>query len=113
MMVIEEPKVTDGVQHLESRVARLEAHVENISEVCSDIKLDVRRLDTKLDDFRKDVDRRFEGVNSKFDGINSKFEALNSKIDSFSGKIAELKVWTLTVVAGGVLTIVARALHWI
>jgi hypothetical protein len=28
-------------------------------------------------------------------------------------KIGDLKVWTLTVVATGILAVIARALHWL
>ena len=94
---------------LEERVARLEANVEHIRSDISDIKIDVRRLNDKIDGVNKDLTGRIDAVDQK----------LTAKIDSIIQAIAELKigraldrVWWL-LMSGALLGVMARAFKWI
>lgn len=44
------------------------------------------RLEQKIDAYKADTDRKFEGVNTKFEGVNTKFESINTKFE-------KQKVW--------------------
>ena len=105
---------------VEERVARLEANVEHIRSDISDIKIDVRRLNDKIDGVNRDLTGKIDGVNKdltgKIDGLDQK---LTAKIDSVIQAIAELKIgraldrvgWLL--MSGALLGIMARAFKWI
>jgi hypothetical protein len=81
-----------------------------VSTDVSEIKLDVR-------DLRKTVDARFDKVDARFEKVDARFDKLEEKVnENFTQlieKIGDLKVWTLTVVATGILAVVARAFHWL
>jgi len=55
-----------------------------------------------------------EGINHKFDVVNERISALHV---SMIEKLGEIKVWALTVLGGGIgfgiLSVLARAFHWI
>ena len=122
MLALEkEPKMEEGVARLEPRVARLEARVDQMSSDISEIKVEQR-------DLHKSMDSEFDAVNAKsdarFDKVDAKFDAVNARIDKLTEtmhqnfakmikQFGDFKVWTLVVVAGGILNVVARALHWI
>lgn len=162
-----EPEMENSPTQLDTRVARLETHMEhmasNISRIMEALldlrtsteakfELIIQKFDGRFDGVngRFDgvnqkfegvnqkfdavnqkfegvnqkfdaVNQKFEGVNEKFDGINQKFEQVNERISmlhvSMTEKFGEVKVWALTVLGGGlgfgILSIVARALHWI
>jgi hypothetical protein len=104
MLALEkEPKMEDSVVRLEPRVARLEAHVDHMSADISEIKVEQR-------DLRKSMDSKFDAVNARIDKLT---ETMNQNFASMIKQIGDLKVWTLVVVAGGILSVVARAFHWI
>lgn len=62
---------------MEERVARLEIHVEHIRTDVADIKVDIRRLDAKIDG----VEQR---LSAKIDGVDQR---LSAKIDSLDVKL--------------------------
>jgi chromosome segregation ATPase len=127
---------------VEERVARLEANVEHIRSDISDVKIDLRRLNDKVESIDQKLITRIDGVeqrlSAKIDGVHEK---LTSKIDSadqrLSGKADALKdsvaslaltveksfaslkigraldrVWWL-LMSGAMLGIMARAFKWI
>jgi hypothetical protein len=55
-----------------------------------------------------------ERINHKFDVVNERISALHV---SMIEKLGEIKVWALTVLGGGIgfgiLSVLARAFHWI
>jgi predicted nucleic acid-binding Zn-ribbon protein len=108
------------VTQLESRVTRIEVQLTHLISGMAETK-------TQLHDFRKWVEAKFDETNSKsetkVDGINVKFAAVNSKIDNLQTtmlrefdnlnatmirEFGRLRLWTVVVVGGGILTIVAR-----
>jgi hypothetical protein len=83
---------------VEERVARLDVNVEHIQSDVSEMKIDVRRL------------------NDKIDGLKESVAALSLTMEK---SFAELKigrafdrVWWL-LMSGALLGLMARALHWI
>jgi len=92
---------------LDTRVARLEIHMEHMSS-------NINRILSELHDLRISTEARFEVVNQKFDAVNERISAMHV---SMTEKLGEIKVWALTVLGGGVgfgiLTVIARAFHWI
>jgi len=116
---------------MEERVAKLEANVEHIRSDVSDIKVDVRRLNDKIDGVNKDLSGKIDAVNKdlsgKIDAVNKDLSGridalskdLSGKIDAVVQAIAELRigraldrVWWL-LMSGALLGIMARAFKWI
>lgn len=95
--------MTDNSAQLETRVARLEAQTSGIL--------------TELRDFRTYAEKKFEQIDAKFDRVNERITALHvsvtEKFGEINEKFGEIKVWALTLLGGGILTVIARALHWI
>jgi len=67
---------------LEERVARLEVNVEHIQKDVSDMKVDIRRLNDKIDGVEERLTAKIDGVDqrltAKIDGLEQK---LTAKID--------------------------------
>src|SRR6185437_12678941 len=73
---------------MEERVARLEIHVEHIRTDVADIKVDIRRLDAKIDGVEQRLSAKIDGVeqrlSAKIDGVDQR---LSAKIDSLDVKL--------------------------
>jgi len=73
---------------VQERVARLEANVDHIRSDVSDMKLDIRRLNDKIDGIDAKLTSKIDGIDakltSKIDGIDAK---LTSKIDGIDAKL--------------------------
>jgi len=73
----------------EPRLAHLETHMEHMRSDVSEIKVELRGLSSSM----------------------------NDKHAQLIEKMGDIKVWTLTVLGGGlgfgILGVLARALHWI
>jgi chromosome segregation ATPase len=92
---------------VEERVARLEANVEHIRSDISDMKIDLRRLNDKVESIDQKLITKIDGVEqrliTRIDGVEQRLSAkidsvdekLTSKIDSvdqrLSGKADALK----------------------
>ena len=120
----EEPPVED-------RIGKLEAHVEHIQADVADTKIEVRRLNDKVDGLGKrmlgkidDVhqtssaktDAVFQMLLARIDDVN---RTLSAKIDAIHQQLAELKisraldrVWWL-LMCGTLLGVMARGFKWI
>jgi DNA anti-recombination protein RmuC len=127
---------------VEDRIGKLEAHVEHIQADVADTKIEVRRLNDKLDglnqtlsakidnvhqtllaridDVNKTLSARIEAVNqslsARIDDVN---KTLSAKIDAIHQQLAELKisraldrVWWL-LMCGTLLGVMARGFKWI
>ncbi len=131
----EEPPVED-------RIGKLEAHVEHIQADVADTKIEVRRLNDKLDDVNHTLSGKIDNVNytlsAKIDAVyqasSAKTDAvfqmllariddvnktLSAKIDAIHQQLAELKisraldrVWWL-LMCGTLLGVMARGFKWI
>jgi predicted nuclease with TOPRIM domain len=73
-------------EHLEVRVARIESHVEHINEVTTDLRVEQRRTNDKIDKLSDNTNKRF---NELSDNTNRRFDELsgitNNRFDELSG----------------------------
>ena len=83
---------------LEERVARLEANVEHIQSDISDMKIDIRRLDDKIDGVK-------DAVTTLAINMEKSFAALHAA-RAFD------RVWWL-LMSAALLGVMARAFKWI
>ena len=89
---------------LEDRVARLEVNVEHIQKDVSEIKVDIRRLNDKVDVVDQKLTAKIDAVDTKLtakiDAVDAKLTAkidgvdqrLTGKIDSLKDALATLAV---------------------
>lgn len=87
---------------LEDRLGKLEAHVEHIRTDISDLKVDVRRLNDKVDA----VDKR---LNAKIDTLRESIEKQLSKLNV--GR-AHDRIWFL-LIGATILGVMAHGFKWI
>ena len=83
---------------LEERVARLEANVEHIQKDVSDMKIDIRRLDDKIDGVK-------DAATALALNMEKSFAALHAA-RAFD------RVWWL-LMSGALLGVMARAFKWL
>ena len=91
---------------VESRIARIESHVEHLDEVTTDLRVELRRTNDK-------IDAGFQRLDKKIDDGHKE---LNQKFDGLKDKLHSLSLWALLLyitLAGGLLTIIGRAFKWI
>ena len=66
--------------------------------------------DERLDDFARDVDRRFDRLEGRFDGLAGKVDELrretNAKFERVEGRIAEVNQTMLRLGGGALVTFV-------
>ena len=123
---------------LEERVARLEANVEHIQKDVADIKIDIRRLNDKMESVDQKLSTKIESADQKLSAkIDSVDQKLSAKIDSVKDSVAALainmeksfanaeksiaalhsarafdRVWWL-LMSGALLGVMARAFKWL
>src|SRR4051812_32525134 len=78
---------------LEDRVARLEVNVEHIQKDVSEMKVDIRRLNDKMDGIDEKLTAKIDGVEqrltAKIDGVDQR---LTGKIDSLKDALTTLAI---------------------
>src|SRR3954453_22857337 len=89
---------------LEDRVARLEVNVEHIQKDVSEMKVDIRRLNDKIDVVDQKLTAKIDGVDqkltAKIDGVEQRLtakidgvdEKLTAKNDSLKDALATLAI---------------------
>jgi uncharacterized coiled-coil protein SlyX len=90
---------------VEGRLAKLESSVEHIQSDVSEMRVDIRRLNDRIDA----VDQKFT---AKFDSLKDQIAALALTMEKSH---SQLRLWAMTFfisMAGGLLTFLAHALHW-
>jgi hypothetical protein len=105
---------------LEERVARLEANVEHIQKDVSDLKIDVRRLNDKIDSVDQKLSAKIDGIDQKLSGkIDSLKDTVSALAINMEKSFASLhaarafdRVWWL-LMSGALLGVMARAFKWI
>jgi hypothetical protein len=112
---------------VEERVARLEANVDHIQKDVADTKIDIRRLNDKIDSVDQKLSTKIDNVDqklsAKIDGVKDSVTALAINMEkSFANvekAIAALhsarafdRVWWL-LMSGALLGVMARAFKWI
>ena len=78
-----------------------------------DIKAGLHQLNEKMEARFDRVDEKFNRIDERFEKVNERFERVDEKFTALLEKLGELKVWAIVVIGGGVLSVVARALHWL
>jgi uncharacterized coiled-coil protein SlyX len=108
----EPPLQTDGSEdvnmsdQLEVRVARIESDVQHINEVTTDLRMELRRTNDKIDVTNKRIDEVRDALTTKID----------DKFDSLKEKLHSVTVWALLLyiaLAGTLLTVLAKGFRWI
>jgi hypothetical protein len=112
---------------VEERLARLESSVEHIQSDVSEMKVDIRRLNDKIDGVDQKLCVKIDSLDqrlcAKIDGGDQK---LSDKIDSLKDQVSglaltmeksnsQLRIWAMTFYisgAGALLTFLAHSLHW-
>jgi chromosome segregation ATPase len=101
---------------VEERLGRLELNVEHIQSDVSEMKVDIRRLNDKIDGVDQRLCAKIDAVDQKF---TTKFDSLKDQISGLALTMekshSQLRLWAMTLfisMAGGLLTFLARALHW-
>lgn len=104
---------------LEVRVARIESDVQHIKEVTTDLRVELRRTNDKIDALDVKVDGKFSAVDGKFSALDAKvdgkFSALEGKLDGLKDKLHSVTVWALLLyiaLAGSLLTVLAKGFKW-
>jgi hypothetical protein len=122
---------------LEVRVARIESDVQHIKEVTTDLRVELRRTNDKIDALDVKVDGKFSALETKVDGkfsavdgkfsalegkvdgkfsaVDGKFSALEGKLDGLKDKLHSVTVWALLLyiaLAGSLLTVLAKGFKW-
>jgi chromosome segregation ATPase len=116
---------------LEDRIARLEVNVEHIQKDVSETKVDIRRLNDKIDAVDQKLTAKIDAVDQKLTAkIDAVDQRLTGKIDSVKDALATLainmekqfgelrtargfdRVWYLLMTAA-LLSVMARAFKWI
>ncbi len=90
----------------ESRIARIESDVQHIRADTADLRVELRRTNDRIDGLRDDLTGRIDGLR----------EDLTGRIDGLKEKLHSLTTWALLLyftLAGGLLTVIARAFKWI
>jgi len=90
---------------VEERLPRLESNVENIQTNVAEMKVDIRRLNDKIDG----VDQR---LSAKSDSLKDAIAALQLSQEK---AISKLTLWAVTLYIGlavTLFTVIARGLHW-
>jgi hypothetical protein len=112
LLVLESERVPRSVRRQEvfgmdeaakqAQLARLTSDVQHVQKDVTDIKVDVRRVDDRLD-----------AMNERFDG---KLDAVNGRIDGLRAEIYSMKVWAMGMyfaLAGSLLFVMAKGFKWI
>lgn len=112
---------------VEERVARLEANVDHIQKDVAETKIDIRRLNDKIDNVDQKLSAKIDGVDqrlsAKIDGVKDLVTALainmEKSLANVEKSIAALhsarafdRVWWL-LMSGALLGVMARAFKWI
>ena len=123
---------------LEERVARLEANVDHIQKDVAETRIDIRRLNDKIDNVDQKLSAKIDGVDQRLSAkIDNVEQKLSAKIDGVKDLVTALalnmekslanveksiaalhsarafdRVWWL-LMSGALLGVMARAFKWI
>src|SRR5688572_9554466 len=98
---------------VEERLARLEANAQHIQSDVTEIKVDIRRMDAKIDRVHETLIARIDSLR---DALNARIDGLRDRMDALERSFHSAKVWALILyiaLAGGLLGVLARGFKWI
>ena len=102
---------------LEVRVARIESDVQHIKADTSDLRVELRRTNDKIDALATRFDNKIDASTTKLDNkIDASTTKLDNKIDALKDKLNSMTVWALLLylaLAGSLLTVMAKGFKWI
>jgi len=102
---------------IETRIARIESDVQHIKADTADLRVELRRTNDKIDGVRDGLTKRIDSVRDELTKkIDDFHKELTGKIDSLKDTLHSLTLWALLLyftLAGGLLTVIARAFKWI
>jgi hypothetical protein len=96
---VDESEGVNMSDDLDVRVARIESDVQHIKADTTDLRVELRRTNDKIDEVR--------------DVLTAKFD---NKIDGLRDKLHSATVWALLLyiaLAGSLLTVLAKGFKWI
>jgi len=102
---------------VESRITRIELDVQHIKADTADLRVELRRTNDRIDVTNKRIEEVRDSLAAK---MEAGYKELNEKIDDvykeLKDKLHSLTLWALLLyitLAGGLLTVIARAFKWI
>lgn len=87
---------------VETRLAHIESDVEHIKKDTTDLHVELRRTNDKIDVTNKHIEEVKDTLTTKIDGLNEKLHSLTVR-----GLLLYFGLW------GGILTIIAKVFKWI
>jgi t-SNARE complex subunit (syntaxin) len=101
---------------VEERVARLEANVDHIQKDVADTRIDIRRLNDKIDSVDQKLSAKIDGVKDSVTALainmEKSFANVEKAIAALHSARAFDRVWWL-LMSGALLGVMARAFKWI
>ena len=113
---------------MEERIAKLEANVEHIQSDVSDIKIDIRRLNDKVDGMDQRLSAKIDAVDqrlsAKIDNLDRKLsdkidaadQRQSARYDSLRDSISKHVTWAIGLyigLAASLFAMIAHGFHWI
>ncbi len=95
------------------RLARLESDVKHIQTDVTDVKVELRRTNDRLDRLENKVDGLKDQLENKIDELK---DQLKDGLAGIGQQIASMKVWAMGLYAGlaaALLLIMARGFKWL
>jgi chromosome segregation ATPase len=108
---------------VEDRLGKIEAHIDHMRSDISDLKVDVRRLNDKIDGLDTRLNGKIDGLDQKLSGrIDEVDKRLTGKIDSLKDTMEKEfrkldrerlydRVWFL-MIAAAILSVMAHGFKW-
>jgi hypothetical protein len=66
--------------------------------------------DERLDDFRDEVNRRFDGVNRRFDKVDAELHRVNDRLDGLHRTLLQIAGGTIATLIAGFAGVIATQL---
>lgn len=66
--------------------------------------------DERLDDFRDEVNRRFDGVERRFDKVDAELHRVNDRLDGIHRTLLQIAGGTITTLIAGFAGLIATQL---
>ena len=109
---------------VESRIIRMESDIQHIMGDTADLRVELRSTNDRIDVTNQRIEEVRDSLTTKFeDGykelgkrIDDNYKELLGRIDGLKDKLHSFTVWALLLyftLAGGLLTVIARAFKWI
>ena len=98
---------------IQTRLTRVESDVKHIIEIVTDVKVELRRTNDKIDSVNKTLTDKIESVNKT---LTEKIDGLKDKFDDLKGEMASMKVWAIglyVALAASLLFVMAKGFHWL